>query len=97
MKIPDNFYALLRQLLSGLQTTRKAELWSSSEILEQAKRDWLFAYKIFNEATDPDLIEYAIYNLKATEKRYMFILNKYRSQIRDPMETAPLHYSNNGY
>lgn len=97
MKIPDNFYAFLRQLMSGCKTTRKTELWSSDEILEQAQKDWLFAYKIFDEVTDPELMEYAIYNLKATEKRYMFILNKYRSQLRNPREDIPLHCPNNGY
>jgi len=97
LKIPDNFYALLRQLLSGCKGTGKTKLRSTDEILEQAKKDWLCAYRIFDEVTDPELMEYAIYNLKATEKRYMFILNKYRGKVRDPIEGIPLHYSNNGY
>ncbi|MDP2871252.1 MAG: YaaL family protein [Bacillota bacterium] len=47
--------------------------------VEQAKREWLCARSFFDQVTDPDLVDYAIYQVKATEKRYMYLLQQARN------------------
>ncbi|MGI6128979.1 MAG: YaaL family protein [bacterium] len=46
--------------------------------VEQARREWQLARRFFESVTDPDLIDYAIYNLQATEQRYTYLLKQAR-------------------
>ena len=46
--------------------------------LEQAWREWRHARLYFNNVTDPDLIDYAIFNMGATEKKYIYLLKRAR-------------------
>ena len=48
------------------------------EDLEQAWREWKHARLYFNNVTDPDLIDYAIFNMGATEKKYIYLLKQAR-------------------
>lgn len=48
------------------------------EELEQAWREWRHARLYFNNVTDPDLIDFAIFNMGATEKKYIYLLKKAR-------------------
>ena len=48
------------------------------EDLEQAWREWKHARIYFNNVTDPDLIDYAIFNMGATEKKYIYLLKRAR-------------------
>jgi hypothetical protein len=49
------------------------------ESIDQAKRDWLCARAFFEQVTDPELVDYAIYHVKAAERRYMYLLGRARS------------------
>ncbi|MCL6588733.1 MAG: YaaL family protein [Firmicutes bacterium] len=44
-----------------------------------AHQEWKYARLYFDSVTDPDLIDHAIYNLEATEKKYTYLLKKARS------------------
>lgn len=46
------------------------------ELVEDAKKEWLSAKDYFENVSDPDLIDYAIHSIKATEKRYNYLLKK---------------------
>lgn len=48
------------------------------ESLGEAHREWRFAKLFFNNVNDPDLIDFAIYNLDATEKKYIYLLKRAR-------------------
>ena len=48
--------------------------------LEQAHREWLYANTYFNCVADHDLIDYAIFNLGATEKKYIYLLKQARAK-----------------
>lgn|GEM_PF-1046203 len=48
------------------------------DAIEQAKLEWMCARDYFDEVTDPGLIDYAIYQVKAAERRYMHLLNMAR-------------------
>lgn len=46
--------------------------------VEQARKEWQDAKKRFDQISDPDLIDHAIYAVEATERRYMYLLIKAR-------------------
>ena len=48
------------------------------EVLEHARQDWVYAQKLCNDVTDEDLIEYAIYLMKSSEKKYSYLLKQAR-------------------
>lgn len=48
------------------------------EVVEQARKDWVYAQKLCNDVTDEDLIEYAIYLMKSNEKKYIYLLKQAR-------------------
>jgi len=46
--------------------------------LAQAQHEWKYAKLYFNCVTDPDLIDHAIFNLGASEKKYIYLLKQAR-------------------
>ena len=71
-----------RRLL-GLWDTEQSDpksMLSITEIADQARRDWIDAQRYFNTVTDPDLIDYALYNIKACERKYIYLLKKIRAE-----------------
>lgn len=53
--------------------------------IEQARAEWACASQCFDEVTDPELVDYAIFRLRAAERRYMYLL----SLARNPTPGAP--------
>lgn len=68
----------MEEWLKGLQQGAANPAWDDEAALNQAHRDWLAAREFFNYATDPDLIDYAILNLQAAEKRYIYLWKQAR-------------------
>ncbi len=50
-----------------------------NDSVEQAKIEWMSARAYFEQVTDPELVDYAIYQVKAAERRYMYLLGQARS------------------
>lgn len=46
------------------------------QLVNQAKEDWEIAQNYFEEVTDPDLIELAIYKMQAAKVFYMYLLKE---------------------
>lgn len=46
------------------------------EIIEQAHKDWQAAVDLFNDVSDPDLIDHSIYALEAAEEKYSYLIKK---------------------
>ncbi len=44
--------------------------------VERARKDWLTARAYFDNVTDPDLIDHAIFWIEAAEKKYMYLLKQ---------------------
>lgn len=62
-----------------LFTPKKQSVPSLLQIIEQAKQDWLSAHEQFRTApVDHDLVDYSIYMIQATEKRYVYLLRQAR-------------------
>ncbi|NYB75127.1 YaaL family protein [Sedimentibacter hydroxybenzoicus DSM 7310] len=55
----------------------KKDLYAS---LENAKKEWEEAKNIFENVSEPDLVDYAIYNIEAAERKYVYLLRKIKSE-----------------
>lgn len=44
--------------------------------IDKARKEWNVAQSQLDQMSDPELIDYAVYRLKAAEKRYMYLLKK---------------------
>ncbi len=56
---------------------------SSQELLESvesARKYWLSTKAYFDNVTDPDLIDHAIYAMTAAERRYVYLLRAARDK-----------------
>lgn len=49
-------------------------------MVERARREWQGARERFDQVSDPDLIDHAIFDLEATERRYVYLLKKAREE-----------------
>ena len=49
-------------------------------LVEQARLEWQHAKERFDQISDPDLIDHAIYDLGAAERRYIYLLKKAREE-----------------
>ncbi|WP_353893312.1 DUF2508 family protein [Proteinivorax hydrogeniformans] len=49
---------------------------SAIQLLEEAKKEWQCAREYFNNVSDPELVDYAIFSVQAAEKRYEYLLKK---------------------
>ncbi len=52
---------------------------SSHDVIDAilaAKEEWLAAREYFDNATDPDLIDHAIFSIEAAERKYMYLLKQ---------------------
>ncbi|XFO69106.1 hypothetical protein SPSIL_053350 [Sporomusa silvacetica DSM 10669] len=48
--------------------------------LEQARHEWLSAQNYYNNVSDADLVDYAVYHIQATEKKYTYLLKRARHE-----------------
>ncbi len=55
----------------------KNELYAN---LESAKKEWEEAKNIFENVSEPDLVDYAIYNVEAAEKKYVYLLRQIKNE-----------------
>jgi hypothetical protein len=46
--------------------------------VKNAHAEWVNAQNLFNNVSDPELVDYAIYNLEAARKKYMYMLKQAR-------------------
>jgi hypothetical protein len=49
--------------------------------LEDAYRDWVAARMLFDCVSEPELVDYAIYSLQATEKHFVYLWKKARECV----------------
>ena len=47
--------------------------------IENAKKEWEDAKNIFENVSQPDLVDYAIYKVEAAEQKYIYLLKQYKS------------------
>jgi len=49
-------------------------------LVKQAHREWQIALNNFDYLTDPDMIDFGIYNIEAAEKKYVCLLKTARKE-----------------
>ena len=78
--------AVIRWVAGKLATLRQqydhqeAAATNLLHLLEQAQKDWLHAQNYYDNVTDHDLIDYAAFLIKATEKKYNYLLKVARRE-----------------
>ena len=80
MKVPiaRAFANLSSKILpDDTSVTRPPEL-DFIDLIEQARREWLAAKAYFENVSEPELVDHAIYLVEAAEKKYMYLLRKAR-------------------
>lgn len=91
MMVKTSFNALVDNLNAGLNNFAGRFLLGpvgggesdNSELLQavaQAHREWELAEKVFETVTDPDLVDYAIYQVQAAQKRYTYLLRRAKEE-----------------
>lgn len=66
----------MKKLRNTIHSEAEIMYAQTLENLQQAKTDLDCAYLNFEHATDPDLIDCYIYQLKSAQMRYKFLLNR---------------------
>jgi len=44
------------------------------ENIQRAQKEWMDKENYFNHATDPDLVDFAIYDIEASRRKYAYLL-----------------------
>ncbi len=60
------------------EQTEEEKLYAS---IRDAEIQWKLAEGRFNEATDPDLIDFATYDIMATKSRYEYLIKTAKKQM----------------
>ena len=71
----------LKSIIDGFRIQKNANGKSDLYInLEKAKKEWEEAKNIFENVSEPDLVDYAIYNVEAAEKKYVYLLRQIKKE-----------------
>lgn len=65
--------------MTGEPKTGQKQIDDLAEI-KMAIEDMATARSIYSEVDDPELVDWAVYSLTAAEKRYDYLLKKYRQE-----------------
>lgn len=83
-KVSGSIFHKFTSWLLANPDASEIENYSSDEAtlrqqVEEAKECWLTARAYFDNLSEPDLIDYAIYTLEAAERRYMYLLKQLKA------------------
>lgn len=73
----------------GMKEETANNAFGTEQMLEAAKQELDSAYNLFSRAEDPDMIECAVFNLKAAEKRYDFLIKQAKLQAGSTITDKP--------
>ena len=85
MGIASKIWAKTKELIC-MKEEPISNPYGAEEMLVQAKGAGSAYNRYFPLAEDPDLIECAVYNLKAAEKRYDFLIKQVKQQAGQTRE-----------
>lgn len=51
-----------------------------SDKVEAARQEWAMALRYYDSVSDPDLVDHAVYQIQAAEKKYTFLLKLAREK-----------------
>lgn len=80
MSEKTNTYSFFKNIVSNIEQKDKESKKDIEEdiygLIQKAHNEWKMAKNIFNNASEPDLIDFAIYNMEAAEKKYVYLMKK---------------------
>ncbi len=62
--------------MAFLEAKRRNAARGARQEVSDALRAWQDAVKYFESAKDPELVDFAIYEMEAARRKYMFLLKK---------------------
>ena len=68
------------------------EYFDILQAVNQAHAEWVNAQNYFNSVSEPELVDYAIYNMEAARKKYMYMLKQAKLRGIEGIQT--LQYFN---
>ncbi|WDV45967.1 DUF2508 family protein [Clostridiaceae bacterium M8S5] len=74
-QLKDN--AFFKKIVEAFEDEKKE---TDKMNLQKAKDEWEKAQIYFNNVTEPELIDYAIYNMEAAKIKYFYLLKRIRAQ-----------------
>lgn len=82
MKLISGFFTSLSQKLLGDTSVQLqgGEQNNCSQLVEKARQDWLAALSMFNNVSERELVDQAIFTLNAAERRYCYLLGEVRKE-----------------
>lgn len=70
----SSFLSFLTNIKSKVNSQRKLEEEKLLDMIKEAHREWKNSESYFNNATDPDLIDYAIYKVEANRTKFRYLI-----------------------
>lgn len=67
--------AIARKPAFEAATSYEAELAAKTKQIQQALLDWQNAVAYFESVDDPSLIDYAVFDMEAAKRKYIYLLN----------------------
>lgn len=80
MGICTTLWGKARELLVLNDDTAGKPVLTDEELLEEAGMELKQARNLFTQVEDPEMIDYAIFQLKAAEQRYDYLLRRIKAQ-----------------
>ncbi|HNZ82934.1 MAG TPA: DUF2508 family protein [Sedimentibacter sp.] len=71
----------IRSIIENFISKKHSEKDEMFLNIENAKKEWEDAKNIFENVSQPDLVDYAIYKVEAAEQKYIYLLKQYKSSI----------------
>ena len=73
---PNNKEEITREFIDSIKKSEETDFEKMHQALDLAKHEWEFAQSYFDSVSEPDLVEFAIYNQKAAEQKYEYLLKQ---------------------
>lgn len=77
IKKSSNILDTITSIFTAKKINQSDEFYNA---LEGAKREWVDSQIYFDNVSDPELVDYAIHMMEASETKYMYLLNKAKKE-----------------
>ncbi|MEW6080803.1 MAG: YaaL family protein [Bacillota bacterium] len=86
-RILSFFSGLAARLVPHDEEVVQAEAPGLLRAVEEARREWMVAKAHFENVSDPELVDHAIYLMEAAQRKYMCVLRQAREEnVTHPLE-----------
>lgn len=70
----QNLFSFFTNIKSKTNSQKKYEEEKLIEMIKEAHKEWKNSETYFNNATDPDLIDYAIFKVEANRTKFRYLI-----------------------